>query len=292
MRTIIWLVMLAFAHRVEGQPAPVAPGVAPPSAAPSAPLDPNAPAAPRAAETLPAPATVPQASAGPSYLGVRLLDAPAIGSGAYVRAVVVGSPADRGGVLGGDTITSLQGQPIRGPRDVAAWLERTPGGTPLAVVVRREGRELTLNVTVEARTSAPAPAPAPPSPASPPRSPGLGVHVGDVPVQYSRLWRAPDPPGAHVLYVVPGSPAMLAGIPVGAVITMFDGRLVQTSGDLRQAVSTTPIGKPVEVVFLFRGIPQRRTVTLAQAPPPLPNPAPHVGPPTPQPAITPQPAPR
>lgn len=69
------------------------------------------------------------------------------------------------------------------------------------------------------------------------------------------------PHGAYVHEVLPHQPAHQAGIAVGDVIVSFDGKAVQTPGDLQGAVAATPVGKKVRVELVRAR--HRRTVEVA-----------------------------
>lgn len=67
--------------------------------------------------------------------------------------------------------------------------------------------------------------------------------------------------GALVEEPLPDSPAARAGLLDGDIITKFDGRNVNGEDALREAVSQTPIGKTVEVVYLRDGEPLTAKLT-------------------------------
>ncbi len=65
---------------------------------------------------------------------------------ASISQVVAGSPADRGGILAGDTIVRIGEVPIESFDDLRTVVEGHPA-VPLAFVVVRDGREVSLTVT-------------------------------------------------------------------------------------------------------------------------------------------------
>ncbi len=65
---------------------------------------------------------------------------------ASISQVVAGSPADRGGILAGDTIVRIGEAPIGSFDDLRTVVEGHPA-VPLAFVVMRDGREVSLTVT-------------------------------------------------------------------------------------------------------------------------------------------------
>lgn len=64
--------------------------------------------------------------------------------------------------------------------------------------------------------------------------------------------------GALVGHIMPGSPAEVAGIKIGDVITTFDGKAISENDELPLLVANTPLGSSVEL-GLFR---ERKKVTV------------------------------
>jgi hypothetical protein len=58
-----------------------------------------------------------------------------------------GGPADKAGLLGGDIITSLDGQPVSNTKDFKRLLEATPVGKTVAVTFIRDGETKTTSLT-------------------------------------------------------------------------------------------------------------------------------------------------
>jgi len=74
--------------------------------------------------------------------------------------------------------------------------------------------------------------------------------------------------GALVTEIAADSPAAVAGIQAGDVITSFDGEEITTAEGLIQAIHSKDIGQLVEIVF-WRGESQQTVyVTLEESPPP------------------------
>jgi regulator of sigma E protease len=81
-----------------------------------------------------------------------------------IMQVVSGLPAEAAGVKAGDTILSLDGQPVNGTQDLRRIAEARKG-EQIPVVVRRDGQEQTLQIT--------------PRPIWPTGEGPLGVSIGD-----------------------------------------------------------------------------------------------------------------
>src|SRR6266540_2840571 len=68
--------------------------------------------------------------------------------GVLIRSVVIGQPADQGGVKTDDVILAVDGTVIEGPRDLQRIIASTPVGRAVKLVVLRGGKESELSVTV------------------------------------------------------------------------------------------------------------------------------------------------
>jgi serine protease Do len=96
--------------------------------------------------------------------------------GVLIRHVVVGQPADKGGVKADDVILAVDGAKIEGPRDLQRIISTTPVGRAVKLNVMRAGKEQELEVTIGAYQTAASrpqprrvpvpqvPAPKPPAP--------------------------------------------------------------------------------------------------------------------------------
>jgi putative serine protease PepD len=94
---------------------------------------------------------VPQLSSGATirraYLGVSS-ETDSGGRGAHIRAIVPGSPAERGGLLPRDIVSAIDGQPVRSSQDVVGAMASRRPGEEVDIEVRRGGTERSLRVTL------------------------------------------------------------------------------------------------------------------------------------------------
>ncbi|HMS63470.1 MAG TPA: trypsin-like peptidase domain-containing protein [Solirubrobacteraceae bacterium] len=95
------------------------------------------------------------------YMGVSTSEA-ITGSGALVRRISPGSPAAKAGLQaasssgeGGDLIVAIAGTPIAGPDDVINVVTAKQPGDEVAVVVIRDGKRTTVDVTLGTRPRTP-----------------------------------------------------------------------------------------------------------------------------------------
>jgi putative serine protease PepD len=93
-----------------------------------------------------------------AYLGVSTTPSPG-GSGAVVREVVSGGPADKAGLKAataasgsdGDVIVAIEGSPVIQPDDITSIIGAAEPGQTVKLSVVRDGQETTLDVTLSTR---------------------------------------------------------------------------------------------------------------------------------------------
>ena len=147
-----------------------------------------------------------------------------------VGAVAAGSPAERGGIRPKDRIVSVGG------RRTDTWDQfytviGSRARRSVAVVLLREGRELTVQVTPDAETK---------------------YEVGEIGVM-------PDV-HPHIRAVTVGDPADLAGLKAGDLVLAVNGETMVFSGQLSGAIATRA-GEPVVFTIERGGVRQDITVT-------------------------------
>jgi serine protease Do len=72
-------------------------------------------------------------------------------NGALVAKVLTGGPADKAGIKEGDAIRGFGGKPVNSVKDLLDAVGKTEAGHKSKVVILREGKELTVDVTVGER---------------------------------------------------------------------------------------------------------------------------------------------
>jgi S1-C subfamily serine protease len=202
--------------------------------------------------------------------------------GALVVDVTAGSPAEKSGLIGssksatidgaevkigGDVITAIEGQPIRRFEDLVTYLTRNGKvGQTVKLTVLREGKEITVSLTLAARPTTqqgaaqsrsnrgnqgqPQPqTPQQPTPQAPtPRgnrgNPGtapqfsqgtvwLGVSGVDLTAELAAAMKLDaDQTGALIQQIVSGSPADKAGLQAGTQDFSQNGRNIKIGGDV------------------------------------------------------------
>jgi len=184
-------------------------------------------------------------------------------SGAIVAQVTPDSPASRGGVKTGDVIHELNGQKIvNGSALQVAVSELTPG-TKIALGVIRDGKPVTLDLTVgeyhgknEVASSD--------SPDGP-QSGKLGLAVRDLTPEARQRANVPDQVhGVVVENVRPGSPADDAGIQPGDVIVEVNRKPAESASQFADQVHQDKDSKDLLLLVWSRGNASYRTVHTDQ----------------------------
>ena len=165
-------------------------------------------------------------------------------SGVLVREVRDNTPAAKAGVQPGDVILRFAGQAVSEPRELQSIVERSPIGSSQPMVLLREGKEVTLDVTCKEL-----PADMTASTASPSRGEGgshsnfdqLGIQAEALTGSLAEELGVKADSGVAITEVRLGSPAAMAGLAKGMVITKANGKAVKSPADLRKAIEAKPL---------------------------------------------------
>jgi serine protease Do len=162
------------------------------------------------------------------------LDLPGGGRGALVARAQEDGPAAKSGIRNGDVILRFNGQDVREMRTLPRIVGETPVGRQVPVVVWRDGKEQTIQVTLGELPNDPQQAAATPGPAARPTElAGLGLQVqGITPELRERFRLKPEQRGVVVVEVAPGSPAAEREIRAGDVIVEVQQERVNTPQEL------------------------------------------------------------
>ena len=166
--------------------------------------------------------------------------------GVMVHEVRNNTPAAKAGVQPGDVILQFAGQPVNDPRELQNIVERSPIGSSQPMVVLRDGKQMTINVTCN---ELPADFTAAAGPSS--HSEGgshssfdqLGIQAETLTSSLAEQLGVPAGPGVAITEVQPGSPAALAGLAKGMVITHANRQAVKSPADLRKAIGAKPLSE-------------------------------------------------
>ena len=72
-------------------------------------------------------------------------------AGVTIARVIAGGPADKAGLLMGDVILSVNNTPVQDPNTLIGVVARTAPNGSIPMVIKRNGQEQTLSITVGER---------------------------------------------------------------------------------------------------------------------------------------------
>jgi len=189
-----------------------------------------------------------------------------IESGVPVDSVSDGTPAARAGFKTGDIVVDFDGERVRSVRQFRRIVQETTPNRAVKTTIVRDGSRQTLTVTPETAATAgtflnptpnlvirkaPTPSPAPfpnggfITPLVPQAPAQLGVAVTGLDDQLATYFGVKG--GVLVTSVTPDSPAAMAGLKAGDVITSIGGRAVAQPSELSEAVRNAQAGSPLEL---------------------------------------------
>jgi serine protease Do len=152
-------------------------------------------------------------------------------------------PSEPEGFQVGDVIVRYNGEPVTNDVDLRDRVARTKPGDTVPVVVRRDGHETTLNVTVgsapdlQAAESGNSNENAPAKPNKVTAKLGVRVANASDPDVRQELKLKGNPQGAVIVETVPGSPASEAGLQPGDILERLNGRTITNADQLSDIVS-------------------------------------------------------
>jgi len=209
------------------------------------------------------------------WLGVRIQDvtpdvAEAMGlaeaKGALVTDVPEG-PAKASGIIAGDVITQFDGKPVADTRDLTRRVADSPVGQAVPVIVLREGKTETLQVTLGRREDAEA-AEVVPAAADKPEEPKqadiLGMTVAPITDELKQSMNLPaDAEGLVVSKVDVASEAYAKGLRDGDIITEAGQQKVARVNDLEGRITEAKDAGRKSILLLVRRAGDPRFVALA-----------------------------
>jgi serine protease Do len=178
--------------------------------------------------------------------------------GALVAGVNDGGPAAKADIQNGDIILEFNGQEIREMRILPRVVAETRIGSQVPVVVWRNGRRVTLTVTVGELPEGIEQASATPGPQDPGGRPaeiaGTGLKLSALtPELRERFSVGADVKGVLVVEVEPGSPAAERGIRPGDVIVEVQQEPVSTPAEVQERVNRVRQAGRQNVLLLIDG---------------------------------------
>ncbi|MCK8786502.1 DegQ family serine endoprotease [Roseomonas sp. NAR14] len=189
------------------------------------------------------------------------------GRGALVARAMDGGPAAAAGIQNGDVILRFDGQEVREMRNLPRTVAETPVGKTVPVVVWRNGREQTVQVTVAELPNDPQQASAGGSqPQQGPRQTeltGLGLTVAPLsPELRERFSLRPEQKGVVITEVAPNTPGAERDLRAGDVIVEVQQEPVTTPGEVSERLERLRRQNRGTALLLIEGQGGQRWVPL------------------------------
>jgi len=160
--------------------------------------------------------------------------------GVLIGEVQPGTPASKAGLKPGDVILQFNGREVSSTNELQGYVEQTPIGSTVPVLVLRDGKRLTIDVTVEEQPANYGLARRGPMgrfgrPESS-RFDKLGLEVATLTPEVAERLGVKPGEGVVVTQVRPNSPADEAGLSPGMVILEANRKKIQSVADLEKAL--------------------------------------------------------
>jgi membrane-associated protease RseP (regulator of RpoE activity) len=192
------------------------------------------------------PGSVTVVTAPRSYAGVNGFET-TDGGVTFESVDTPGGPADLAGMVGGDIITTVDGQPVHSDDEMAEIMRRIPIGHTVDVIYLRDGETKTTKMTTISRQEMDR---LNKEFAARPEGRGRFGYDDDeterVPIEGTKIF------GVRVDAISPSLPADMSGIKNGDVIIEFDGIPIRTPEELALRVRRAIPYETIKVV-LMRG---------------------------------------
>ncbi len=189
------------------------------------------------------------------------------GRGALVARVQEDGPAAKGGIRNGDVVLRFNNQDVREMRNLPRIVAETPVGREVPVVVWRDGREQTVQVTVGELPAETQQAAATPGPQGQQQRAteltGLGLRVAPLSSETrERFGLKPDQRGVVVVEVAPNSPAAERELRPGDVVVEVQQERVNSPEELQRRLAQLRQQNRASVLLLVESQQGQRFVPL------------------------------
>jgi serine protease Do len=171
-------------------------------------------------------------------------------NGAVVTQVEAGSPGAKAGLKVGDVITEMNGKKVTDAGQLQMEVGEIAPGTEIALQVMRDGKSISVPVTLEGMDSDHDTKVAD----NANEKPRWGVGIADLTPEVREQLRAPDDlHGAVIERVQPGSPSDDAGLQPGQVIVGVNRHQTASAADVQKALTSIPKGQDALVLIWANG---------------------------------------
>jgi membrane-associated protease RseP (regulator of RpoE activity) len=204
------------------------------------------------------PVQIMQQTAPRSYAGVDNFDT-TDGGVTFANVEPPDAPADKAGLVGGDIITTVDGQPVHSDDEMAEILRRIPIGNTVDLIYIRDGETKNTKLTTISREEMKR---LEDVFGNRPQGRGqFGYEDGEaerVEIPNTKMF------GVRLGEILPNRPADLAGVKQGDIVIEFDGVPIRTSEELLSRVTRALPYSTVKVVVMRDGEPVEIPVKMGK----------------------------
>ncbi len=177
--------------------------------------------------------------------------------GALVVAPQKDSPGEKAGIKEGDVVTAVDGEPIKGPKELAKRIGATRPGTVVEVSLWRDGKATSLKLTIGTLPEEKIASATPSVPSEPPAKTdetlaALGLTVTP----------AEDGKGVKISTVDPNSEAADQGVKTGEKITSVNNQEISTAADIAKLLGQAKADGRKKALFQIESPTGSRFVAL------------------------------
>ncbi len=168
--------------------------------------------------------------------------------GALVASADKDGPAGKGGIERGDIVLSFNGHPVDDEHELPALVAQTPINQKVPVEVVRNGKHMTIDVTIGERKE-------PQVASAKTETPGgnWGMQVGDITPEIAQQFHLEGTKGVVIQKVAPDSPSAEAGLQPGDVVMEVNHDKVATVADFVAKAKDAQANKKPALLLVQRG---------------------------------------